>query len=295
MKLSLPAPAKINLNLRVTAIREDGMHELDTSFAYTDLCDELIIEDSSKLQVSCSHPSLSGEHNLVYKILDAFRIKFHISDGLHIHIIKNIPEQAGLGGGSSDAATALLAANQIWNTRLHRDELISFAAPFGADIPCFLFGTASQASGIGEKLKEYPHPLPGQALLLVWPGSGLSTADVFDHFDQQIKNGDRTLTRYGGLDTIRGDLSSLGKNDLEGSAGSLNPNISQLLNILREYSSRAWMSGSGSTCIALFDETDNAIRMAEQLKMQHPTYVTYVGNMQKHHPLDHNYWDVAKR
>ncbi|NWF36297.1 4-(cytidine 5'-diphospho)-2-C-methyl-D-erythritol kinase [Mariprofundus sp. KV] len=295
MKLRLPAPAKINLHLLVTAIREDGMHELDTSFAYTDICDELQIEPCDTLTVSCSTPELSGEKNLVYKLLDAFRKQYGISQGLAVHIVKNIPAQAGLGGGSSDAATALLAANRLWQLDIPTAELITFAAPFGADIPCFLYGKASCARGIGEKLNDYPDSLPEKALLLVWPGTGLSTAEVFQHFDHQINSGDRTLTPPEGLDTIRRDSSCLGKNDLEGSACSLSLEVSQLLQALRKHSDTVWMSGSGSTCIALFDHPEQARAVAAHLKMQNPANWTFVGTMQQQHQLDEKYWDVAKR
>lgn len=295
MKITLPAPAKINLHLLITAIREDGMHELDTSFAYTDICDELIIEPCDELKVSCSIAHLSGENNLVFKLLQAFRAAHNISAGLSLHIIKNIPQQAGLGGGSSDAATALLAANHIWGTHCTIDDLISFAAPFGADIPCFLYGKASQAHGIGEKLCDYPLPLPAKSLLLVWPGSGLSTADVFQHFDHQVATGDHTLTPSEGVDTIRRDSVELGKNDLEGSACSLSSEVSTLLDALRKHSKSAWMSGSGSTCIALFDDRDQADDVALQLKRQNPSIWAFVGKIDSRHPLDQQYWDVAKR
>ncbi|NWF37883.1 4-(cytidine 5'-diphospho)-2-C-methyl-D-erythritol kinase [Mariprofundus sp. NF] len=295
MKLRLPAPAKINLHLFVTAIRKDGMHELDTSFAYTDICDELEIELCDELRVSCSNPDLSGEKNLVHKLLAAFRERYEIRQGLAVHIIKKIPAQAGLGGGSSDAATALLAANRLWHADIPLQELITFAAPFGADIPCFLFGKSSQAHGIGEKLYNYPHSLPEKALLLVWPDAGLSTAEVFRHFDHQVHSGDRTLTPSEGLDTIRRDSSSLGKNDLQGSACSLSLEVSQLLQALRKHSETVWMSGSGSTSVALFDDPEQASAVAEHLKMQNPAYWTFVGSMQQKHPLDEKYWDVAKR
>ncbi|WP_100264844.1 4-(cytidine 5'-diphospho)-2-C-methyl-D-erythritol kinase [Mariprofundus ferrinatatus] len=295
MKRSLPAPAKINLHLFVTAIRDDGMHELDTSFAYTDICDEVIIEDCAELKVTCSNPSLSGERNLVYRLLEAFRARHGISDGLALHIVKHIPEQAGLGGGSSDAATALLAANRLWKAGCSLQELIAFAAPFGADIPCFLYGRTSWAHGIGERLNDYPEVLPEKTLLLVWPGSGLSTAEVFRHFDHEVDSGRRSLTPYGGVDTIRPNSANLGRNDLEGSACSLSNGVSQLLSSLRKESVLAWMSGSGSTCIALFSDSGQAGKVAAQLKAQNPSFWTHVGSMRERHPLDRKYWDVAKR
>jgi len=283
--IQLSAPAKINLHLYITAIREDGMHELDTSFAFTEACDLLSFETSDHIQVTCSKAHLSGEKNLVHKILQAFKDHCGIEQGLKIHIEKNIPEQAGLGGGSSDAATALMAANSLWGVHASTEELIAFATPFGADIPCFLFGRASMALGVGEKLQDYPQKLPEKQLLLAWPGLGLSTAEVFAHFDQSVATGDHTLTSPRGVDTIRGDLGSLGENDLEDSACSLSPEVSQLLEFMRNHSEKAWMSGSGSTCVALFDDQHQASEMADVLKQQGLATWTHVGGMHTKHPL----------
>ena len=281
MNITLPAPAKVNLHLHITGRRSDGMHELDTAFAYTQACDELHFTDCDSLQITCSLPHLSGEKNLVFQLLHAFRTKYHVKQGLAVHIKKRVPEQSGLGGGSSDAATALLAANYIWNTRISVEEMIKFAAPFGADIPCFLYGRASLARGIGEQLVDYPDSLPEQTLLLAWPGSGLSTADVFHHFD----SADRTLTPSGGLDTMRRDLAGLGSNDLEASACSLSPDVRRLLDCMRQQTEFAWMSGSGSACAALLDDEKQANAMAEKLKHQNLATWVHVGRMIATHPV----------
>jgi len=228
MNPSLPAPAKINLHLHVRAILDNGMHELDTSFVYTEACDRLTFSAAHDLQVSCSRSHLGGEHNLVYRVLHEFKQHCSVHSGLAVHIEKNLPEQSGLGGGSSDAATALLYANDFWQCRLSREQLIEFATPFGADIPCFLYGRASLASGVGDKLVDYPGALPDGTLLMAWPGSGLSTADVFSHFDEHfgsrlLAQGHRTLTHSGGVDTMRRDSTRVGQNDLEASRMTLKP------------------------------------------------------------------------
>jgi 4-diphosphocytidyl-2-C-methyl-D-erythritol kinase len=284
MNITLPAPAKINLHLHITGSRSDGMHELDTGFVFTQACDELYFTDSDTLQVTCSNPRLSGERNLVFQLLHAFRIKYHVRQGLAVHVEKRLPEQSGLGGGSSDAATALLAANHIWDTRISIEEMIEFATPFGADIPCFLYGRASLARGIGEKLVDYPAPLPEQILLLAWPGSGLSTADVFRHFDST----DHALTPYGGVDTMRRDSACLGSNDLEASACRLSPDVRQLLDCMRQQTEFAWMSGSGSACAALFDDEKQANAMAEKLKHQSLATWVHIGKMIAIHPVQEN-------
>ena len=283
MNLTLPAPAKINLFLKVGGILADGRHELDTAFAFTEACDQLSFEPCGHLNVSCSRPHLDGENNLVQRLLAAFREIHGIKQGLAVHIDKQLPEQAGLGGGSSDAATALLAANHLWGVHAPVEALISFAAPFGADIPCFLYGRASLAGGIGEKLSDYPEPLPDETVLLAWPGIGLSTAEVFRRFDAQAGS----LTLPEGVDTIRRGLPSLGENDLEASASSLSPAVEKLLVALRRQADAAWMSGSGSACLGLFEERAAAEKVAEALKCQGLATWTHAGKMVAVHPA-HN-------
>ena len=276
--LVLPAPAKINLFLQITAVHDNGMHELNTAFTYTEACDLLSFESSDKLLITCSQPHLSGKKNLVHQVLQALKNRYNIKRGLHVHIDKQIPEQAGLGGGSSDAATAIMAANNLWNIHASRDALIDLTTPFGADIPCFVYGKSSLASGIGATLTDYPHPLPDQTLLLARPDRGLSTAEVFQHFDS-------TLTDLPGLATMRRDSPSIGENDLEASACILNPAVSQLLSELRKQTEKAWMSGSGSTCVALFDSHHQALKVSDLLQQINLANWTHVGNICDIHPM----------
>ncbi|MDQ6982335.1 MAG: 4-(cytidine 5'-diphospho)-2-C-methyl-D-erythritol kinase [Mariprofundus sp.] len=279
-----PAPAKINLYLRVNGIRPDGMHKLDTAFAYINLCDQLKVSLSEDIVVDCSKQHLAGENNLVHKILSSFKASHGINRGLSIYIEKHIPVQAGLGGGSSDAATALMVANRLWNIQADTNELINFATPFGADIPCFLYGQASLAQGIGEKLVDYPRSLPAGFLLLARPATGLSTREVFHHFDHALR-ADNALTAPKGLDTIRRDLPMLAENDLETSACNLNPDVASLLACMRQYSDRAWMSGSGSACVALFDHDASAKKVATLLKQQRLADWTHTGCIKSVHPM----------
>jgi len=222
----LPAPAKINLHLRVSAALDNGYHTLDTSFAFVDICDYLHIEQSDTLTITCSRQHLNGSNNLVDQLLRQFQHQHKITQGLRIHIDKRLPEQAGLGGGSSDAASALLAANQLWDLHLNRQQLIDFATPFGADIPCFLFGRASLASGIGQHLSSYPHPLPHETLLIAHPGDGLSTAAVFSQYDS-------ALTPQMTMDSVRApSQAEIGINDLQTAAATLLPSLSKLLDAI---------------------------------------------------------------
>jgi len=282
---TFPAPAKINLHLKITRTLENGYHELDTSFAYVDIADELTISPADGLIVTCSKPGLSGEKNLVYQVLDRLRKAHGIDSGLAIHIDKRLPDQAGLGGGSSDAATALMVANERWKLKLSEEELITFAAPFGADIPCFLFKRASLAEGIGEKLSDYPGELPASSLLLAYPGAGLSTPEVFNCFDRRA-GAAATLTHHDAADTIRANPEpAIGDNDLEACACSLSDEVDRLLQELRKVSEMAWMSGSGSTCVALFTERKEAEDIAGTLLDRKLASWTHVGTLLRKHPL----------
>ncbi|MES0372046.1 MAG: 4-(cytidine 5'-diphospho)-2-C-methyl-D-erythritol kinase, partial [Mariprofundaceae bacterium] len=271
---TFPAPAKINLHLKVTRTLENGYHELDTSFVYVDIEDQLTITPADQLDVTCSKPHLSGESNLVYQVLDAFRNQYGILSGLSVHINKLLPDQAGLGGGSSDAATALMIANRYWKLNLSTEELITFATPFGADIPCFLFGQASLASGIGDRLSIYPEELPKEYVLLAHPGIGLSTPTVFNCYDQQPKSAS-ALTHHNRTDTIRARSEiAIGSNDLEACACLLSPEVASLLKEMRAVTKTAWMSGSGSTCIALFasrQEAEDASSVLQERKLSNWT------------------------
>ncbi|RMH52843.1 MAG: 4-(cytidine 5'-diphospho)-2-C-methyl-D-erythritol kinase [Zetaproteobacteria bacterium] len=282
---TLPAPAKINLHLRITGRRADGYHLLDTSFAFTDLCDSLTFAPHrERIVLTCDRPELAGAANLVHRLLDAFRRRHAVREGLRIAIEKRIPQQAGLGGGSSDAATALLVANQAWGIRLDRRAMIDFAAPFGADIPCFLFGAACRTGGsIGERLSPWRAPLPDGALLLAHPGAGLSTAEVFAEHDAI----EGSLTTDGGGDTMRAPSPpALGSNDLFDAATMLLPPLANLLDAMRARARTAWMSGSGSCCAALFDHREAAAACAGELVRRGLARWCHVGSLRRHHPVD---------
>ncbi len=289
--MKLPAPAKVNLHLSITGLRADGMHELDTAFAYVDAMDELELYPDDRLEVFCDVPGLGGKRNLVFKVLAAFRDILGTSQGLKVRVNKHLPLQAGLGGGSSDAATALLAANALWRAHWSRDELMAFAVHHGADIPCFLFGQASYATGVGDRLVPYEGAWPEDWILLAWPGSGASTASVFRHYDAHL-----ALTPGKSLDTMR-PARRLGSNELEDSAVAVNPSIGLLLQELRRRSRHAWMSGSGSACIGLFDQRCLAEQVAREMRSLGLCSWVHVGRLMRRHPVPEliEKWGVAKR
>ncbi|MDQ6986442.1 MAG: 4-(cytidine 5'-diphospho)-2-C-methyl-D-erythritol kinase [Mariprofundaceae bacterium] len=329
--IEVPAPAKINLHLRITGITADDYHLLDTSFVYTDACDVLHIDTSESLEISCSDPSLNGADNLVFHVLDALRRKYRIHQGLRVHVEKKLPMQAGLGGGSSDAATALIAANHLWKLGLNSRQLIAFATPFGADIPCFLFGQASLASGIGEQLSPLDISTiiapKRQHIVLAHPGVGLSTAAVFQRFDSEFTANNNAkssqLTPSGTKATIRASLTgdsgglladehktapesaipiefSLGENALESVSCAMCPQLARLLACLRREQAKSWMSGSGTACISLCENAESGTQIADRLRAEDTAVWHHVGSLLPRHPL-HNSgiephdWGVAKR
>jgi len=294
------APAKINLHLDITGIYSDGRHALDTSFAFVDVYDTLHITNSNQLSVSCSITELSGKKNLVFQVLQALKDRYHVQQGLHIHIHKQLPAEAGLGGGSSDTASALLAANAHWNLHLSQQELIDFSADFGADIPCFLFAHASLATGIGEQLRSYPKSLSNTYVCLARPSKGLSTKAVFQHFDKHEKQvyhsqkegeahilSQSPLTHPISADTIRAasqGKTSIGENVLEKSAIALLPEVGLLLQAMRHHVDTAWMSGSGSSCIALCSSQQQALELANHLQQIGLAMWTHAGRLLDKHP-----------
>ena len=305
--LELPAPAKINLHLHITGLTKRGYHLLDTSFAYVDVGDILHIHTSANLQVSCSDPALNGEHNLVFRVLQALRSQFSVSHGLHVHVEKRLPAQAGLGGGSSDAATALMAASHLWGLGLDSHELSTFAAPFGADIPCFLFGSASLAQGIGEQLSPLQLPEEIQHVVLAHPGTGLSTAEVFARFDQAHGMHPGQLTPPGAKANMRAGFRGataeqlpLGENMLEDVSVAMCSQLGDMLEFMRREQASSWMSGSGTACVAFCESAGQAKQLTGRLAAEGLAAWVHTGTLLARHPLHDSGmqpadWGVAKR
>lgn len=274
---NVPAPAKINWFLRVLGRREDGYHELQTVFQFIDWCDWLDFERRDDGMIS----RIGGEDNLPAEDLSiraARLLQQHAGCpyGVEIHLRKSIPAQAGLGGGSSDAATTLLALNRLWGLNLPRAELQALGAQLGADVPVFVYGSNAFAEGVGDKLSAID--LPTWNLLVAWPGKGLSTAEVF---------GSPFLTKSSRTETISGfarfavqagvawrRLSSaavakealagfegFGKNDLLGAARAALPEIGRAGAWLLEKtgSGLVAMSGSGSAMFSPCDPSQQPI------------------------------------
>ena len=260
------ARAKVNLWLKVVGRRSDGYHLLESLVAFADLADSLDVAPSDRLSLAIDGPAaaaLAGEaDNLALKAACLLAEHAGVTSGASLRLTKHIPVAAGLGGGSADAAAALLVLADLWRLKLPDKELVDLAAKLGADVPMCLVGRTVLASGIGEKLAPAP-PLPTCGLLLVNPGKALPTADVF-----AARRGD--FSRAEPLDRPWSDLASLVEalsrrgNDLTVAATALCPAIADVLAFLRHSPGvrHAAMSGSGASCFALYKTRVDAERAA---------------------------------
>jgi len=237
------APAKLNLFLHITGRRPDGYHLLQSAFMLVDWCDTLHLERRSDGQISredLGEPLPADD--LVLRAARALQQATASPWGAHIAIDKRIPAQAGMGGGSSDAASVLLALNRLWDTRLSRSQLQRLALGLGADVPFFVGGHNAWVEGIGEQLT--PLTLPAAHFAVLKPAAGLSTAAIFA--DPALER----QTKPAILADFAADPFGFGRNDLQPVAQRLCPQIDQALTLLGQAGLTGRMTGSGSAVFA---------------------------------------------
>ena len=247
----VPAPAKLNLFLHITGRRDDGYHLMQSVFVLLDICDTLHVEARPTAGISREDlESSSGEVlpdiDLVVRAAQLLQHATGTTLGAHIQLQKKIPTQAGMGGGSSDAASCLLALNRLWNTGLTRAELSKLALRLGADVPFFLCGRNAWAEGIGELLT--PIDLEPQHFVVLKPVTGLATAKIFT--DPKLKRDTKPATMRGFAECSPSDQFGFGQNDLQAVAESHCPEISECLQWLRDQHLSPRMTGSGSAVFA---------------------------------------------
>ncbi|MFM8610524.1 MAG: 4-(cytidine 5'-diphospho)-2-C-methyl-D-erythritol kinase [Burkholderiaceae bacterium] len=239
----VPAPAKLNLFLHVTGRRADGYHLLQSAFMLIDWCDTLhfaLRADGQLSREDLTTPLPADD--LVLRAARALQSASGTALGAHIGVAKQVPAQAGMGGGSSDAASCLLALNRLWGLNWPRERLAALALPLGADVPFFLFGRNAWAEGVGEALTALD--LPAQRFVVVKPAAGLETARIF---------GDPALVRDTETATISGFAANpfgFGRNDLQPVAQRLCPEVAQALRWLEAQGLPGRMTGSGSAVFA---------------------------------------------
>jgi 4-diphosphocytidyl-2-C-methyl-D-erythritol kinase len=245
----VPAPAKLNLFLHIVGRRPDGYHLLESAFMLIDWCDTLHFELRSDGQISREDLSAAlPAEDLVVRAARALKAYSGTPLGVHITIDKQIPSQAGMGGGSSDAASTLLALNRLWQLNLGREALLPLGLALGADVPFFLGGHNAWVSGIGEKM--LPIDLSPAQFLVVKPSQGLETQRIFS--DPDLKRDTEPAILAGFI----ADAYGFGRNDLQMVAERICPAVSQALALLKSRGLQGRMTGSGS---AVFAKTTKAV------------------------------------
>ena len=243
-----PAPAKLNLFLHIVGRRPDGYHELQSCFQFIDLCDEITIDVRADGQIrrAVEIAGVAEEADLCVRAARALQAAAGTALGADIGVLKRIPMGGGLGGGSSDAATCLVALNHLWKLHWPVDDLAALGLKLGADVPVFVRGRVAWAEGVGERLTPlYPPLAPPEAnYLILKPNVGVSTAEVFQ---------DPELTRNSAPITIHGFLASGGRNDCLGVVRRRFPEVARALDWLSQYGA-ARLTGTGA-CVFLAVET----------------------------------------
>ena len=239
----LPAPAKLNLFLHVTGRREDGYHLLQSVFVPLDWHDVLHVESRprgvpTREDIGAPVP----DDDLVLRAARALQAATGTTAGAHITLDKRLPAQAGLGGGSSDAATCLLALNRLWKTQLTLSQLCALGLQLGADVPFFLAGRPAWVEGIGERIT--PVAVPATRFLVVKPPQGLETAAIFRHPGLR-RDSDAAI-----LSGFAAHPLQFGRNDLQPVAEQLCPQVSEAIAWLAGQGLAGRMSGSGSAVFA---------------------------------------------
>jgi 4-diphosphocytidyl-2-C-methyl-D-erythritol kinase len=277
-----PAPAKLNLFLHVTGRRADGYHELQTLFQLIDLADSIgvRVRADGRIERLVGPPEVAPESDLIVRAAHALQAQTGTSLGASLSLIKRIPMGGGLGGGSSDAATTLLALNRLWGCELALQELAEIGARVGADVPVFLHGSSAWAEGRGDRLTAVT--LPPRWYVVIRPGVSVGTAEVFQAPE---------LTRNSPLITIRGFFESGGHNDCEPVVRARYPEVREALEWLGQ-SARAQLTGTGSCIFAAFTSEVDARNLAARVPDRWTRFVARGLNSSPMH--ERLCWGVAK-
>jgi len=260
------SPAKVNLYLRVLRKRDDGYHDILSLMQRISLFDEMTFAPTgSGIAVRCPGTTLpEDEGNIVYRAAIAFFSRIKMSPGIEITIRKRIPIAAGLGGGSSNAATTLMTLNDMYGSPMTREELMGIGTGLGADVPFFIFGKTAWTSGIGDRFMETP-VLPPFWFVLINPGFPISTKLVYQglNFGLTKQGINYSIPRFFTKEDVIGGLT----NDLEKVTVKLHPVLDEIKTLLLASGARgALMSGSGPTVFGIFTDRESAGKAEEELE-----------------------------
>ncbi|HWZ64940.1 MAG TPA: 4-(cytidine 5'-diphospho)-2-C-methyl-D-erythritol kinase [Steroidobacteraceae bacterium] len=250
-----PAPAKLNLFLHVIGRRADGYHELQTLFQLINLTDTIAIRvrTDGVIERTEGPPGIAAEEDLVVRAAEALQRSTGTQLGATLRVLKRIPVGGGLGGGSSDAATTLVALNALWGCGLTTPELTALGLPLGADIPVFIEGFSAWGEGVGERLERVQ--VPPRWYMILCPGVSVSTREVFQSPE---------LTRNSPLITIRAFFESGGRNDCEPVVRALCPEVAEALDWLSRLGP-ARLTGTGSCVFTACASAADAERLAARV------------------------------
>lgn len=271
----VPAPAKLNLFLHITGRRPDGYHLIESVFMLIDWQDRLHFD--LRADGAITREDLSGmrlpDDDLIVRAARALQAATGCSAGAHIGIDKSIPAQAGMGGGSSDAATTLLALNRLWQLDLPRPALEAIGLRLGADVPFFLRGRNAWVEGIGDRITPLDAALPRQRFVVVKPDAGLETKLIFSSPDLKRDSERATISLFAAKHF------DFGHNDLQPVAQTLCPDVKKAINLLEAHGLQGRMTGSGSAVFAPMKQTvemtdapsEWLVRVCENLEI-HPLH-----------------------
>lgn len=275
--LELPAPAKINLFLHVCGRRPDGYHNLQTVFQFMDVADTLFftLRDDGKIILETAFDDVEPEQNLIVRAAKLLQDTTGTSLGASIRINKILPMGAGLGGGSSNAATTLMGLNKLWQTELKTEQLQELGVKLGADVPIFIHGHSAWAEGIGEKLTNL-NP-PEQCYLLVIPPCHVSTAKIFSH---------EGLTRDSEIKIMaafleQGNQANF-RNDCEALVRELYPAVDKALKALSTVA-KAQMTGTGACVFAAFTSRQDAEKARDKMPADMQCIISHSKNISPLH------------
>ena len=281
-----PAPAKLNLFLHVTGRRADGYHLLQTVFQLLDHGDTLDFDlrAGHAIRRTTDVPGVPEQDDLIVRALMLLQGAYaarhgQLPPGLDVAIVKRLPMGGGLGGGSSDAATALLAANHLWQAGFTRAELMALALPLGADIPFFIFGENAFAEGVGEALT--PVTTPDCWYVVIEPGVAVPTAAIFcsDRLTRDTKP--VRIADFSSHLTSRSDLRGFGRNDLQAVATQLFAPVAQAIEWLQHYGD-ARMTGSGACVFCALPSEAAADAVLANMP---PIWRAWKARALRHHPM----------
>ncbi len=262
--LTLLSPAKLNLFLHITGRRPDGYHNLQTLFQLLDYGDTLTFTTRSDGQITLA-PELPGvgfEQNLIIKAVRTLEAYKPATAGVDIQLQKCLPMGGGIGGGSSNAATTLVALNHLWGCGLSRNQLQTIGLQLGADVPVFINAQTAWAEGVGEALEAIK--MSPKWFLVIQPDCHVSTAEIFSNKD---------LTRDTSAIKVAAFLERGGKNDCEALVRKLYPQVDNALIWLQKFDRNARMTGTGACVFASFESVEEALKVQAKLPNNLPGFV----------------------